>query len=67
MKGAVYSSRSALYAGLFANGVRRAEKGAECEFHSCQKGVFKHLAVFALDPEVSQVSGHVASAPRASL
>src|SRR2546421_2413964 len=31
MKGAVYSSRSALYAGLFENGVRRAEKGAECE------------------------------------
>jgi len=32
MKGAVYSSRSALYTGLFENGVRRAEKGAECEF-----------------------------------
>ena len=31
MKGAVYSSRSALYTGLFENGVRRAEKGAECE------------------------------------
>jgi len=33
MKGAVYSSRSALYTGLFENGVRRAEKGAECELH----------------------------------
>jgi len=33
MKGAVYSSRSALYTGLFENGVRRAEKGAECETH----------------------------------
>jgi hypothetical protein len=32
MKGAVYSSRSALYTGLFENGVRRAEKGAECEW-----------------------------------
>src|SRR6266508_4329473 len=35
MKGAVYSSRSALYAGLFENGVRRAEKGAECESGGC--------------------------------
>jgi len=33
MKGAVYSSRSALYAGLFENGVRRVEKGAECELY----------------------------------
>src|SRR5882672_1657647 len=33
MKGAVYRSRSALYARLFENGVRRAEKGAECELH----------------------------------
>jgi len=37
MKGAVYSSRSALYTGLFENGVRRAEKGAECETEAMQR------------------------------
>jgi hypothetical protein len=36
MKGAVYSSRSALYTGLFENGVRRAEKGAECEVQALE-------------------------------
>ena len=31
MKASVYRSRSSLYWGLFENGFRRAEKGAECE------------------------------------
>ena len=38
MQGAVYSFRSALslrsLTGLFENGVRRAEKGAECELRA---------------------------------
>jgi hypothetical protein len=32
MKESVCSSCSSLYWGLFENGFRRAEKGAECEF-----------------------------------
>jgi len=47
MKGAVYSSRSALYTGLFENGVRRAEKGAECELQVLTPG--DTLVVWRLD------------------
>jgi hypothetical protein len=36
MKASVYRSRSSLYWGLFENGFRRAEKGAECEFSEHQ-------------------------------
>ena len=45
MQGAVYSSRSALYAGLFENGVRRAEKGAECELYD--KGLEFNLRLWS--------------------
>jgi hypothetical protein len=62
MKGAVYSSRSALYAGLFANGVRRAEKGAECEtvmvlLTSMSVTVFLQLGGLALWTDVSDHHG----------
>ena len=55
MKGAVYSSRSALYTGLFENGVRRAEKGAECELYHQTEGnalFLEHLLEHLLEQGV---------------
>ena len=44
MKGSIYSSRSALYSGLFENGFRRAEKGAECELgHKKMETTYKYV------------------------
>src|SRR5215831_12766470 len=43
MKGSVYSSRSSLYSGLFENGFRRTEKGAECALYAA---IYALLAAF---------------------
>ena len=47
MQGAVYSFRSALYTGLFDNGVRRAEKGAECEVQGLKGKIMQDFYVGA--------------------
>jgi hypothetical protein len=39
-KESVYSSRSSLYRGLFENGFRRAEKGAECEYDRTKRAQY---------------------------